>query len=52
VGQVEPPDDAEGYGSELIRRSISGQLGGSIKYDWSAQGGVVELRLNAARMAL
>jgi len=49
---VEPPADAEGYGSKLVRRSISGQLGGSIKYDWSAQGVVVELRLNAARLAL
>jgi two-component sensor histidine kinase len=34
--QVEPPDGAEGYGSKLVRRSISSQLGGSITYDWSA----------------
>jgi two-component sensor histidine kinase len=50
--QVEPPAGAEGYGSKLVRRSISGQLGGSIKYDWSEQGVVVELRLNAGRLAL
>jgi len=34
-----------------VRRSISGQLGGSIKYDWSAQGVVVELRLSTERLA-
>lgn len=50
--EVEPPAGTEGYGSKLVRRSIAGQLGGSIKYDWSPQGVVVELRLNAGRLAL
>lgn len=50
--EVEPPAGAEGYGSKLVRRSIAGQLGGSIRYDWSPQGVVVELRLNARRLAL
>lgn len=49
---VEPPNGAEGYGSKLVRRSVAGQLGGSIDYDWSAKGIIVALRLKAARLAL
>ena len=29
---VEPPNGADGYGSRLVVRSISGQLGGAIEY--------------------
>ena len=32
---VEAPSDRAGYGSKLVDRSVSGQLGGSIDYDWS-----------------
>lgn len=49
--QVEPPNGAEGYGSKLVRRSVSGQLGGSITYDWSTEGVIVVLRLKADRLA-
>jgi len=49
--QVEPPNGAEGYGSKLVRRSVSGQLGGTITYDWSAEGVIVALTLKAARLA-
>lgn len=49
--QVERPDGAEGYGSKLVRRSIARQLGGSIDYDWSANGVIVVLRLKAERLA-
>jgi two-component sensor histidine kinase len=48
---VEAPGSAEGYGSKLVRRSISGQLGGSITYDWSAEGVVVVLTLKSERLA-
>ena len=36
----------EGFGSKLVTRSISTQLGGSIAYDWSAEGVVITLRMN------
>ncbi len=48
---VEPPNDAGGYGSKLLNRSVSGQLGGSIAYDWSAKGVVVTLRLKGDKLA-
>jgi len=48
---VEPPNGAEGYGSNLVRRSLSGQLGGSITYDWSSEGVVVALKLKENRLA-
>ena len=49
---VEAPDSAAGFGSELVRRSITGQLGGSIDYDWSAGGLIVTLRIRRDRLAL
>jgi two-component sensor histidine kinase len=42
---VEPPNGAEGYGSQLVTRSIRG-LGGTIGYDWSEDGVVVVLKIN------
>jgi two-component sensor histidine kinase len=48
---VEPPDGAEGYGSKLVRRSIAGQLGGAITYDWSDKGVIISLTLKTARLA-
>ncbi|AMJ61940.1 sensor histidine kinase [Bosea sp. PAMC 26642] len=48
---VEPPNGAGGYGSRLVVRSISGQLGGSIDYNWSPEGVIVTLRLKAAKLA-
>lgn len=41
-----------GYGSTLVNRTISRQLGGSIGYDWSSGGLVVTLRLDRERMKL
>lgn len=49
--QGAPPDGKEGYGSKLVRRSVAGHLGGSIAYDWSANGVVVALKLKAERLA-
>ena len=44
-------DGEEGYGSKLLNRSVTGQLGGSIKIDWSDDGIIVTLTMNAGRMA-
>jgi two-component sensor histidine kinase len=43
---VTSPDGKGGYGSRLVTRSVSGQLGGTIDYDWSSDGLVVTLRLS------
>jgi two-component sensor histidine kinase len=47
---VEPSAQA-GYGSQLIRRSVAHQLGGSIAFDWSAEGLIVTLRMRRNRLA-
>jgi two-component sensor histidine kinase len=44
---VKPPETAGGYGSKLLQRSVSTQLGGSIDYDWHPEGIVVTLKLRA-----
>lgn len=49
--EVEPPNGEEGYGSLLVMRSIKGQLGGSIHYDWSPEGVIVVLTIKEARLA-
>lgn len=49
--QVAAPEAAGGYGSKLIRRSISGHLGGAISYDWSPEGVTVVLLLKGERLA-
>jgi two-component sensor histidine kinase len=48
---VEAPKDRAGYGSKLVDRSVSGQLGGTIDYDWSEGGLIVTLRVNRERLA-
>ena len=48
---VEPPTGASGFGSKLVQRSVSRQLGGSIEHDWSNTGLVVTVRMNTARLA-
>jgi len=50
--EVEPPNGAEGYGGQLVMRSITGQLGGSIDYDWSSEGVIVILTVKVARLAV
>lgn len=49
---VKRPGGGMGFGSKLINNSISGQLSGSLEYDWSAEGVVVSLRLNKERLAV
>jgi two-component sensor histidine kinase len=48
---VETPTAATGYGSKLLNRSVSSQLGGTITYDWSSAGVVVFLKLSAEKLA-
>jgi two-component sensor histidine kinase len=48
---VESPNGVEGYGSKLLNRSVNGQLGGTIAYDWSEKGVAVVLKLSAAKLA-
>jgi two-component sensor histidine kinase len=48
---VTPPSGAEGFGSKLLRRSVTGQLGGSIEHDWSEGGLIVTLRMDRASVS-
>jgi len=41
----------EGYGSKLLQRTVSGQLGGSIDFNWVEGGVVVTLRLKESHLA-
>ena len=41
----------EGYGSRLLQRSVTGQLGGSIDTEWSSDGVIITLAMNAKRLA-
>ena len=41
----------EGYGSKLLNRSVTRQLDGSIKTDWSDDGIIVTLKMKAAKLA-
>ncbi len=48
---VEAPPEAEGFGSKLVRRSVSRQLGGTIQHDWSKEGLVATIQLNRAKLS-
>jgi len=47
---ISAPATAEGFGSKLIHRSVAAQLGGSIAFDWAAEGVVVTLRMSKDRI--
>ncbi len=47
---VVPPTTTGGFGRKLAARSMSGQLGGSIEYDWAEAGVVVRLEMNIDRL--
>ena len=47
----EKPSGPGGFGSKLLAQSVSGQLGGSIAFDWPGEGVVVTLRMSRARIA-
>lgn len=48
---VQAPDAPAGFGSQLVKRSVAGQLAGSIDYDWSEGGLIVTLRVSRDRLA-
>ncbi len=48
---VSTPVGPGGFGSRLVSRSMSQQLGGSVAYDWPPEGAVVTLRMSRARLA-
>ena len=50
--EIEPAEAVDGYGSKLLRKSVSNQLGGTISYDWSPEGVVVVLNLKGDRLAV
>lgn len=41
----------KGFGSKLTARSVSGQLGGELVYDWQSSGLVVTVRMRTERLA-
>jgi two-component sensor histidine kinase len=45
------PGVRSGFGSKLMHRSMSTQLGGDIVYDWSAEGLVATLNMSKNRLA-
>lgn len=47
---VTAPTDG-GFGSKLLNRSITGQLGGSMQTDWSPEGAVIRLTFNVLRLS-
>lgn len=50
-GPAAPPPSSSGFGGALIRKTVD-QFGGTIGYDWSGQGLVVELALPLRRLTL
>ena len=48
---VTAPTGDGGFGSKLVTRSMSSQLGGSIERQWLEQGVVVIIRINKERLA-
>ena len=48
---VETPPKDKGFGSTLVHRSVSKQLGGSIAYDWQSKGLIVTLLLDRDKLA-
>jgi two-component sensor histidine kinase len=47
---VEASNKPSGFGSQLVTRSVSSQLGGTIAFDWQTEGVVVTLRMSKARL--
>jgi two-component sensor histidine kinase len=48
---VAAPASEVGYGSKLLNRGMTIQLGGSITFDWSAEGVIVTLQMTKDRLA-
>jgi two-component sensor histidine kinase len=48
---VTEPAGVGGFGSKLVTRSMSAQLGGSIERQWLPDGVIVTIRINKDRLA-
>lgn len=48
---VSSPRDLGGYGSNLVRRTMEDQLGGSVSYEWSKSGAVVTMLMSGERLS-
>lgn len=49
--EVEKPDGPGGYGSKLLHRTLAGHLGGTLEHDWSKEGLLVTLHIDATRLS-
>jgi two-component sensor histidine kinase len=50
--QITPPSKVEGYGSQLVARTMQGSLGGSISYSWPAGGVHITMRIGQECLAV
>ncbi|SOC90439.1 Two-component sensor histidine kinase, contains HisKA and HATPase domains [Rhizobium sp. AN5] len=51
-GPVDDPGQrSDGFGSKLVQRTIAGQLGGNIAYDWTDGGVVIKIRMSEEALA-
>lgn len=48
--KVDATPGSSGFGSNLVQRSVRGQLGGSIDYNWDESGLIVTLRMDRSRL--
>lgn len=48
---VAAPDRPAGFGRRMVARGMSGQLGGSIKFNWADAGVIVTLEMDKDRLA-
>ena len=49
---VVAPPASEGFGSKLMQRSVTRQLGGSIEYDWAEGGLVATIELSRSKLRM
>ena len=49
---VAAPTGPAGFGSRLVAQSVTGQLGGSIAFDWPPEGLIATLRMSKARLVV
>ena len=47
---VTDPTHADGYGTRLVRRTVTGALRGSIEYDWAREGLVATLKIDPEQL--
>jgi two-component sensor histidine kinase len=49
---ISHPPEASGFGGALVRKTIVGQFGGEVAYDWASEGLTVRMRVPLAQAAL